>query len=299
MKIKSATLKVTLRCNYNCKFCYQHQNYVDELKLNDIETIICTLKREGCTNLMISGGEPLLRTDIDKIISYAHKNGLYTKLATNGTLINKEKLITIRDAGLNELYISIGSLEENEKIERLIRIISEINGFDLKPLCLGINVITSKAFIQNAAKCFEWIYKLGLQNIYLIPPKHSLDKDWFEREKISINEHLKLYKEAMMWSDKLNIICDCAFYILGQLLDGNHENEVSETCTCPAAKSGINIASNGLVYPCSFLEIEEYCAGNFIEHDFCELMNSDGFQRFRLSESKSIFCPQCLMTEKV
>ena len=57
--------------------------------------------------LILTGGEPLLRKDVDIVIEHAATSGVRTALATNGTLVNKKRAKRLRDAGLTAASISI------------------------------------------------------------------------------------------------------------------------------------------------------------------------------------------------
>jgi len=79
------TLEVTKRCVNNCIHCYlpeTHQGKIQkkELTFSEIERTLDELKDIGTVFLNITGGEPVLRKDIEKIIKKAVKNNFYVKL---------------------------------------------------------------------------------------------------------------------------------------------------------------------------------------------------------------------------
>ena len=100
---------VTRKCNYKCRGCNvwkeqdQHELTADEIKKGfDI------LKKLGIVELVISGGDPLLRDDIGEIIDYASKL-FVTTVYDNGSLAEK-KIDVLRKADF--VAISIDSLDE-------------------------------------------------------------------------------------------------------------------------------------------------------------------------------------------
>ncbi len=100
---------VTRKCNYKCRGCNvwkeqdQHELTADEIKKGfDI------LKKLGIVELVISGGDPLLRDDIGEIIDYASKL-FVTTVYDNGSLAEK-KIDLLRKADF--VAISIDSLDE-------------------------------------------------------------------------------------------------------------------------------------------------------------------------------------------
>jgi MoaA/NifB/PqqE/SkfB family radical SAM enzyme len=88
------TINVTYNCNLNCIDCYnkKHFSQKKELTFKQIKNIINQAIDLGLKIILLTGGEPLLRPDIFKIISYAKEKKLYVCLATNGLLIDIDSL---------------------------------------------------------------------------------------------------------------------------------------------------------------------------------------------------------------
>lgn len=87
---------LTSRCNLQCKFCYGPQNIKQELTTTQAKQILDKLKKAGVKRIVLSGGEPLLRKDIYKIIRHAHSLGFAVSLATNGLLLNEAFLDKVK-----------------------------------------------------------------------------------------------------------------------------------------------------------------------------------------------------------
>jgi radical SAM protein with 4Fe4S-binding SPASM domain len=89
----SGSIELTRRCNLNCVHCYLGpQDKRRSLQSLEMSTSrICSLLDEitdaGCLNLLITGGEPLLRDDFQHIYRHAKENGLLVTVFTNGTMI--------------------------------------------------------------------------------------------------------------------------------------------------------------------------------------------------------------------
>ena len=91
----SGSLELTFRCNLRCVHCYldgQHTPSPDqhELTTSEITDIIDQIVAEGCLWLLLTGGEPLVRSDWKEIYLYAKHKGLIVTLFTNGTLLTPE-----------------------------------------------------------------------------------------------------------------------------------------------------------------------------------------------------------------
>ena len=113
-------LHITNRCNLKCNFCSvkaNEHNYND-LSLKQIFQIISQAHNLGMKELHLTGGEPALRQDLEQIINYAFKKGIKTRVITNGTLINKERLYRLQDAGLLNIMVSIDGLEQTHNMMR-------------------------------------------------------------------------------------------------------------------------------------------------------------------------------------
>lgn len=89
----SGSLALTHRCNLYCVHCYareelrQSGSTGSELSTDQWKKVICEIKEAGCLNLLLSGGEPLLRDDFTEIYAFAKENGFLVTVFTNGTLV--------------------------------------------------------------------------------------------------------------------------------------------------------------------------------------------------------------------
>lgn len=80
-----ASIKITQRCNLNCKHCGWEKKSVDELTLHKWKKIIDDLYRKGITVIAVEGGEPALHPDAAHIVDYIKKKGLFCIFISNGT----------------------------------------------------------------------------------------------------------------------------------------------------------------------------------------------------------------------
>jgi len=85
----SVNLSLTNRCNLDCVYCSLPERGDNELTTEQILILIDQMAEAGVIKLGISGGEPLLRRDFDKIINQVKKYDIFTSLTTNGTLVKK------------------------------------------------------------------------------------------------------------------------------------------------------------------------------------------------------------------
>jgi MoaA/NifB/PqqE/SkfB family radical SAM enzyme len=107
----TCNVKVTTRCNLKCGFCGLWSLPVTrELHLDNYRYIADLLQELGLARVVITGGEPLLRSDTPEIINLFSRRGFSTTLLTNGTLANESLLKKMVDLGLNDIGISLDSL---------------------------------------------------------------------------------------------------------------------------------------------------------------------------------------------
>jgi len=98
----TVTFLLTYRCNYRCPYCLFWKVKKKELTTKQVFSKIDELKDMGTMNIIYSGGEPLLRKDIGKIIDYTKKRGIFCLLLTNGALIPR-KLKDIKNVDIIHL----------------------------------------------------------------------------------------------------------------------------------------------------------------------------------------------------
>jgi AdoMet-dependent heme synthase len=102
--------EVTKGCNLRCIHC--RATATELSSINDLPSIkalniIKQISQLSLPIIVLSGGEPLFRSDIFELASYARECGLRVALATNGTLVTKEVAHKIVDAGVRRVSISL------------------------------------------------------------------------------------------------------------------------------------------------------------------------------------------------
>lgn len=134
-EINTIRISVTDRCNLKCFYCYDEYiplNREDLISFEDIINIIKEGVKSGIKNVKITGGEPLLRKDIDKLIRMINNIGGIEDISitTNGVLLYDmaEKL---KNSGLHRINVSMDTLNK-EKYREIT------NGGDLDIVIKGI-----------------------------------------------------------------------------------------------------------------------------------------------------------------
>jgi MoaA/NifB/PqqE/SkfB family radical SAM enzyme len=106
--------ELTYRCNARCGICpyWQHPSPPErELRLPDIKRGLDRLHAHGCRAVNFSGGEPTIRQDLEEIIGHAASLAMWTSMVTNGSRLTRDRMCRLRDAGLDNLLMSLDSLQ--------------------------------------------------------------------------------------------------------------------------------------------------------------------------------------------
>jgi GTP 3',8-cyclase len=123
--LKDLRISVTDRCNFRCTYCmpldkYEWIDRKEVLTFEEITRIAQVFVRMGVEKIRLTGGEPLLRRDLEKLVSLLVPLGLKDlSLTTNGSLL-AEKAAALASAGLKRINVSLDTLDP-EKFRRLTR----------------------------------------------------------------------------------------------------------------------------------------------------------------------------------
>jgi cyclic pyranopterin phosphate synthase len=121
--LRDLRISVTDRCNFRCTYCmpkevfgaaFQFLPRADLLTFEEITRLARVFISLGVEKLRLTGGEPLLRRDIEKLIAMLSRlDGLRDiALTTNGSLLTPQKARALREAGLKRITVSLDSLDE-------------------------------------------------------------------------------------------------------------------------------------------------------------------------------------------
>lgn len=111
------TVGITKKCQCNCIHCsaiYHMNTKEKELTTKEFIQAIQESIELGITNVIFVGGEPLLNKDLEKIIETINPDLSISTLFTNGEFLTKERSKTLRNAGLQGIFVSLDSYKEDE-----------------------------------------------------------------------------------------------------------------------------------------------------------------------------------------
>ncbi|HLG18943.1 MAG TPA: radical SAM protein [Bdellovibrionota bacterium] len=249
----SVNLEITKRCNATCDFC----DYWKTTKENVIDDYGPVLKPIDPMMVNITGGEPLLRTNLPEIIR-GIKRAVpisYVAMITNGSLMTIEKAKELKKAGLNQISFSVDSLDEQhdksrgipglwKHLESLIPQVAKL-GFD----SIGFNwIIMEENFSQTllaAEKAREWGVRISYTSYCDL--KNMNDTHYLSEENLSrfpgvINQILQFKRQYKNVRSSDYFLSLMPRYYGHDQIDG-----------CPAGLRWVQITPEGWYKPCSEL----------------------------------------------
>jgi len=272
----------TSRCNLSCSHCFYHDSLnkrFNELSLNEINTFTKTM--DPLLHLVLTGGEPYLKHDLDQIVRIFYENTKVPILTipSNGWYLEKmdrqirNMMKWCPEIVLNQ-QISIDGLEEDhDKIrmgkhkgsfKKALETIEHLKKLQKEFERINIGVITTfTSENQNKMKdVVKGIYEL------VKPDNISINLVRGDpKEKVNLNLNIKLYQEAVAFRDSLffskkmsghkkfsgNKIATAGRIILNQMIQEIYEKNKYQTPCFSANISGV-LYPEGQVYPCEILD---------------------------------------------
>ncbi len=102
--------ELTYACPLQCPYCsnpIDYAKYHAELDTEDWKRVLTQARKMGAVQLGFSGGEPLIRKDLPELVKHSRDLGYYSNLITSGYGLSEEKIIQLKEAGLDHIQVSI------------------------------------------------------------------------------------------------------------------------------------------------------------------------------------------------
>jgi PqqA peptide cyclase len=168
--------EITYRCPLHCAFCYNPTDY-DKHTQNELDTktwikVLNQARDLGALQLGISGGEPLLRDDIEIIVEEAHQLGYYSNLITSGVGLTDKRIDAFKKGGLDHIQLSMHDITEE-----INNFITNTKTFELKKKVAAmikdrgypmvLNVVIHRYNIDHVKEILEMAEALGADYVEL------------------------------------------------------------------------------------------------------------------------------------
>lgn len=263
---KLIQLYITNMCNSHCKTCSIWKNKKrQELSLDNIKSIVEPFKDSA--DFVIGGGEAILHSDIENILSYLQKEKVNYTLLSNCILYGELKRlilkyqipnITISCDGINHDEIR-GSVGNKTKIIDFISWAKE-NGVNFK-----ISYTYSSFNEDNFIKDMDWLKSLGIDKVYFCLAQNMDLLETGTDDVVAKDVSKILFRKEMLFEKDLHFIAS---------LIGKRKK------LCDSQDSVFTIYSNGDVVRCQ----------SFMSKDVIGDVNKDSFAKI-ISNEKAINCP--------
>ncbi len=150
--------ELTYRCPLHCVFCYNPVDFArqtDELSTDDWLKVLREGRELGAVQLGLSGGEPLLRDDLETIVAEARRLGYYSNLLTSGVGLTRERAAALKAAGLDHVQLSF-----QDSTREMNDFLSHTKTFELKNRVAAIIKEQGWPMVMNVV-----IHRLNIDHI--------------------------------------------------------------------------------------------------------------------------------------
>ncbi len=295
--------ELTYKCPLQCPYCSNPLDYAQhnsEISTADWKRVLSQARKMGAVQLGFSGGEPLSRQDLPELVEHARQLGYYTNLITSGYGLNEEKIIQLKEAGLDHIQLSIqaSTQELNDHIagtvsyenKKVVAHLIKKHGYPMV-LC----VVIHRENIHQMQQILEMAEELGADYVELANTQYygwahkNRDLLMPTKEQYETAEAIaQAYKEQV--ADKMKI-----YYIIPDF----HEDR-PKACMNGWGTTFLTIAPDGVALPChSARELPGLDCPNVNDFSIEQIWNdSKAFNFFRGYEWMKEPCRSCDEKEK-
>src|SRR5213594_4162979 len=113
------------RCNLACAYCNEYDDFSPPVPIDEMIRRIDRLAYLKTAIVTISGGEPLLHPEIETIIQRIRQHGMIAGMITNGYLLTPKKIVSLNEAGLEHLQISIDNIKPDDVSMKSLKVLDK------------------------------------------------------------------------------------------------------------------------------------------------------------------------------
>jgi len=180
--------ELTYRCPLHCVFCYNPTDFSRtgaELTTDDWLRVLREARALGSVQLGLSGGEPLVRDDLEIIVAEAHSLGFYTNLITSGVGLNESRIRALKAGGLDHIQLSFQDstremndfLSSTRTFELKSKVAALIKKYDY-PMVL--NVVLHRLNIDHVEQILKMAEEFGADYVELANTQYY---GWAQRNR--------------------------------------------------------------------------------------------------------------------
>lgn len=295
--------EVTYRCPLHCAFCYNPVNFATqeaELSTDDWLRVLREARALGAVQCGFSGGEPLVRDDLEILVAEARKLGYYTNLLTSGVGLTPARAQALRDAGLDHVQLSF-----QDSTKEMNDFLSHTKTFDLKQRVAGLikaqgwpmvmNVVMHRMNIDHIATIIDMAAELGAEYLELANTQYyswaleNRDQLLPTSAQLRHAEEVVTQKRAQ-YGDALRM-----FFVAPDYHDG-----VPKKCVNGWGNMFLTVTPDGTAVPCHTARmLPGLDFPNVREMDMRSIwQDSEGFNRYRGTGWMKEPCTSCEHKER-
>ncbi|MFY9943832.1 MAG: mycofactocin radical SAM maturase [Desulfobacterales bacterium] len=286
----NVTWEMTYACNLSCIHCLSDsgRKKPGELTTDQCLWVIDELARNKVFQFNIGGGEPFMRPDFLDLMDHAHEKGMVTCISTNGTLIDDD---VARRLNHRLVYIQVSldgaTARSNDAIRgkgSFRKVIKALECLKKEDIEVSINTVLTRRSISELDKLADLAASFGAKlRVSRFRPSGRGKKTWSE---LNVS-HAQMLDFSHWLGEHLKVSTGDSFFSVS-----TEERRSLGLNMCGACKLTCCLSPLGGVYPCAFLQEEEFYAGKLPQESFADIwQNAPVFQSFRELEIKS--CESC------
>jgi radical SAM protein with 4Fe4S-binding SPASM domain len=290
---------VTRECNMKCSHCYinaTEKKLNNELTTQEAKKLMDQIYQVSSPLLILSGGEPLLRSDIFELIRYGTKKGLKMGLGSNGSLIDEAVAKKLKEAGIATVSISLDSniAAQHDEFRGVTgaweKAVQACKALRKNNVLVQVNTTLTQQNYNQIDDIMSLAENIGVENFhlfFLVPTGRGTKLTDISPEKY---EEIITKTFAKTANHKLNVRPSCAPQFM-RIAKGMGLDMRQWIRGCIAGLYYCRIYPNGDVTPCPYLPIK---LGNIREKSFKEIwFNSKVFKDLREPNSLKGKCGAC------
>jgi pyrroloquinoline quinone biosynthesis protein E len=245
--------ELTYRCPLHCVFCYnptQHAALRDELSTDEWIKVMREARALGAAQLGFSGGEPLVRDDLEVLVEEAHRLGYYTNLLTSGVGLTEPRIKALKEAGLDHIQLSFQDstrelndfLSSTKTFELKRKVASLIKAYDYP---MVMNCVLHRHNLPHVGTIIELALEIGAEYLELANTQYY---GWamLNREHLMPTREQLQTAEAVVNDYRLRIGSQCQLlYVVPDYFE-----ERPKACMNGWGSVFLTIAPDGMALPC-------------------------------------------------
>ena len=295
--------ELTYRCPLHCVFCFNPVDFAqqeNELGTEDWLRVLREGRELGAVQCGLSGGEPLLRDDLEIIIAEAARLGYYTNLLTSGVGLTAQRATALKAAGLDHVQLSF-----QDSTREMNDFLSHTKTFELKnrvakiikdqgwPMVL--NVVIHRMNIDHIDRIIEMAHEMGAEYLELANTQYYSWAFVNRDQLLPTHEQLRHAEEVTdAWRKRLGERMRIFF-----VAPDYHEGKAKK-CVNGWGSMFLTVAPDGTALPChtaKMLPGLEF--PNVNAHSLREIwFDSEGFNRYRGTGWMKEPCASCDQREQ-